>query len=254
MATRHVEDILTTHEIAGLKLFVDPSNCTQCHNVLAALWRLRRGPVVQQPPGYPVIRSRPCLINHPFQLSDHGEEGRAFLQARVALFWKVLFFIILLGSGLGVVGAVASPGFDLLLTIASTLSAALLWWIASTGERSIRVSRWLDAGGLLINSLISALTGRYLLATFANDHRLATMQAVDMADGYVSMLQLDGMGLMMAIRAALIPSSPRRTALVTAAFAVPMIAVTAVLLPSRMVDCSGAASTPAPSPGCRPAR
>ena len=167
----------------------------------------------------------------PFPLSDHGEEGRAFLQARVALFWKVLFFIILLGSGLGVVGAVASPGFDLLLTIASTLNAALLWWIASTGERSIRVSRWLDAGGLLINSLISALTGRYLLATFANDHGLATMQAVDMADGYVSMLQLDGMGLMMAIRAALIPSSPRRTAVVTAAFAVPMIAVTAVLLP-----------------------
>jgi hypothetical protein len=67
MATRHVEDILTTHEIAGLKLFVDPSNCTQCHNLLAALWRLRRGPVVQQPPGYPVIRSRPCLINHPFR-------------------------------------------------------------------------------------------------------------------------------------------------------------------------------------------
>jgi serine/threonine-protein kinase len=167
----------------------------------------------------------------PFPLSDHGEEGRAFLQGRVALFWKVLFFIILLGSGLGVVGAVASPGVDLLLTIASTLNAGLLWWIASTGERSIRVSRWLDAGGLLINSLIGALIGRYLLATFADDHSLTTTQAVEMADGYVSMLQLDGMGLMMAIRAALVPSSPRRTALVTAAFAVPMITVTALLLP-----------------------
>src|SRR5687768_5677188 len=165
-------------------------------------------------------------------LSDHSEEGRAFLQARVALFWKVLFFIILLGSGLGVVGAVASPGFDLLLTIASTLSAGVLWWIASTGERSIRVSRWLDAGGLLVNSFIGALTGRYLLATFANDHALATIQAVNMADGYVSMLQLDGMGLMMAIRAALIPSSPRRTVAVTAAFAVPMIVVTAFLVPA----------------------
>ncbi len=164
-------------------------------------------------------------------LSDHSEEGRAFLQARVALFWKVIFFIVLLGTGLGLVGAVASPGFDLLLTIASTLNAGILWWIASTGERTIRVSRWLDAGGLLINSVIGALTGRYLLATFANDHGLATMQAVNMADGYVSMLQLDGMGLMMAIRAALVPSSPRRTALVTAAFAVPMIVVTASLLP-----------------------
>ena len=164
-------------------------------------------------------------------LSDHSEEGRAFLQARVALFWKVIFFIVLLGSGLGVVGAVASPGFDLLLTIASTLNAGILWWIASTGERSIRASRWLDAGGLLVNSFIGALIGRYLLATFANDHALETMQAVNMADGYVSMLQLDGMGLMMAIRAALIPSSPRRTAVVTAAFAVPMIVVTAFLVP-----------------------
>ena len=165
-------------------------------------------------------------------LSDHSEEGRAFLQARVALFWKVLFFIILLGSGLGVVGAVASPGFDLLLTIASTLNAGILWWVASTGERSITFSRWMDAGGLLLNSLIGALIGRYLLATFANDHGLETMQAVNMADGYVSMLQLDGMGLMMAIRAALIPSSPRRTALVTAGFAVPMIVVTAFLFPA----------------------
>jgi serine/threonine-protein kinase len=90
----------------------------------------------------------------------------------------------------------------------------------------------LDAGGLLVNSFIGALTGRYLLATFANDHGLATTQAVNMADGYVSMLQLDGMGLMMAIRAALIPSSPRRTVLVTAAFAVPMIVVTAFLVPA----------------------
>ena len=169
---------------------------------------------------------------HASPLSDHSEEGRAFLQARVALFWKVLFFIILLGSLLGVAGAVASPGVDLLLTIATTVNAGIFWWLAATGERSIRTSRWLDAGGLLINSAIGALIGRYLLVTFANDHALATAQAVNMADGYVSMLQLDGMGLMMAIRAALVPSSPRRTALVTAAFAVPMILVTALAVPA----------------------
>ena len=81
-------------------------------------------------------------------LSDHSEEGRAFLQTRVALFWKVIFFIILIGSGLGVVGAVASPGVDLLITIASTVNAGIFWWLASTGERSIRASRWMDSGGL----------------------------------------------------------------------------------------------------------
>ena len=52
-----------------------------------------------------------------------------------------------------------------------------------------------------------------------------------MADGYVSMLQLFGMAMMVAIRAALIPSSPRRTFIVTAVFGVPMILVTTLLVP-----------------------
>ena len=38
-----------------------------------------------------------------------------------------------------------------------------------------------------------------------------------MADGYVTMLELGGIAMMVAIRAALIPSSPRRTVVVTAA-------------------------------------
>jgi hypothetical protein len=34
-------------------------------------------------------------------MSDDSEEARAFLQARVTLFWKVMFFITLFGNGLG---------------------------------------------------------------------------------------------------------------------------------------------------------
>jgi len=41
-------------------------------------------------------------------------------------------------------------------------------------------------------------------------------EAVTMADGYVSMLQLFGMAMMFAIRAALIPASPRRNVVITA--------------------------------------
>src|SRR5688500_11929987 len=100
----------------------------------------------------------------PPHVTENSEEERAFLQARVALFWKVIFFIILLGSGLGVIGAVATPGPDLLLTLASTATAGFLWWLSRRGERSIRFSRMTEAGGLLLNSLISALLGRYLLA------------------------------------------------------------------------------------------
>ena len=47
----------------------------------------------------------------PVPISEDSEEARALLQTRVALFWKVIFFIILLGSGLGLVGAVASQAW-----------------------------------------------------------------------------------------------------------------------------------------------
>ncbi len=172
------------------------------------------------------------MPNHrPSPLTDHSEEGRAFLQARVALFWKVIFFIILLGSSLGMVGAVARPGGDLALTMLSTANAGFFWWLASRGERSIQFSRWLDAGGLLLNSTASALMGRYLLTGFATDQSLASAQAINVADGYVTMLQLSGMAMMMAIRAALIPSSPRRTMVITALFVAPMMLVTLALEP-----------------------
>ena len=167
----------------------------------------------------------------PVPISEDSEEARALLQTRVALFWKVIFFIILLGSGLGLIGAVRKPGLDLLVTLASTANAGGFWWLSRRGTRSIRFSRMMESGGLLLNSAIGALTGRYLLEGFAREHSLVSAEAVTMADGYVSMLQLFGMAMMVAIRAALIPSSPRRTFIITALFVVPMILVTTLVVP-----------------------
>src|SRR3954454_1902325 len=167
----------------------------------------------------------------PVHISEDNEEARALLQTRVALFWKVIFFIILLGSGLGLFGAVREPGLDLLVTLASTANAGVLWWLTRRGTRSIRFSRMMDSWGLLLNSAIGALTGRYLLQGFAREHSLVSAEAVTMADGYVSMLQLFGMAMMIVIRAALIPSSPRRTFIITALFVVPMILVTTLVVP-----------------------
>ena len=98
----------------------------------------------------------------PSRVTEDSEEERAFLQTRVALFWKVIFFIILLSSGLGAIGAVAKPGVDLLFTLASTANAGIFWWLCRRGERSVRFSRRMESGGLLLNSIISALLGRYL--------------------------------------------------------------------------------------------
>jgi hypothetical protein len=166
----------------------------------------------------------------PSPITENSEEARAFLQTRVVLFWKVIFFIILLSSGLGAIGAVAKPGVDLLLTLASTAQSGIFWWLCRRGERSIRFSRGMESGGLVINSIIGALLGRYLLAGFASDHSLGA-EGTMVADGYLSMVQLGGMAMMVAIRAALIPSRPRRTIVVTALFGVPMILVTTALVP-----------------------
>jgi hypothetical protein len=169
----------------------------------------------------------------PSSSTENIEEERAFIQARVALFWKVMFFIVLLSSGLGALGAVvARPGFDVLITLASTAQAGIFWWVCGRGERSIQFSRRMESSGLLLNAAGSALTGRYLFAGFASDHSVVGGQAAVLADAYVSLMQLGGMALLLAIRAALIPSRPRRTVLLTALFGAPMILSNSFLVPT----------------------
>ncbi len=172
------------------------------------------------------------LKQRPSPVSENSEEERAFLQKRVALFWKVMFFIILIGSGLGGLGAVKKPGADLAFTLAATVGTGIFWWLCRSGKRSIRFSRAMDAGGVLLFSLNGALLGRYLLAGFARDHALASGQATTMADAFVTMLQLESMAIQIAIRAALVPSRPRRTAVLTSLAGIPTILATTLLVPT----------------------
>jgi serine/threonine protein kinase len=85
--------------------------------------------------------------SEPIDRSDHGADERAFLQARVALFWKVIFSLVLISGGLGAFGAIARPGMDWLLTLASSAQAGIFWWLCRRGQRSIRFSRATDSGG-----------------------------------------------------------------------------------------------------------
>lgn len=143
-----------------------------------------------------------------------------------------MFFISLLSSGMGAVGAIARPGVDFLIVLASTAQAGIFWWLCRRGQRSIRFSRRMEAGGLLLNLSGGALLGRYLVAGFARDRSLVTAEGALMADGYVTMLLLGGIALMLAIRAALIPSSPRRTIVVTAVVGAPLLLAVAFLVPA----------------------
>jgi eukaryotic-like serine/threonine-protein kinase len=170
--------------------------------------------------------------HRPSSGSDDSEEERAFLQTRVALFWKVSFFIVLVSCVVGAVGAVAKPGAHLVLTLASTAQVGLFWWLCRRGVRSIRFLRAMESAGLVLNSVITALLGRYLFSAFALDHSLVAGQAFVLGDAYVSLMQLGGMAMLLAIRAALIPSRPRRTIILTALFGLPMVVVNSVVVPT----------------------
>ncbi len=163
--------------------------------------------------------------------SENSEEARAFLQSRVALFWKVMFFISLLSVVLGVVGVIAEPGMDHVLNMVITVQAGLFWWLCQRGTRSIRFSRAMETGGLLVNMIVGAFLGRYLLVQFVKDQAIVNAEAAVMADGFVSMMLLGGTILLVTLRAALIPSLPRRTMILTAVVGIPVLVVSAVLVP-----------------------
>lgn len=172
------------------------------------------------------------MAERPPPVSDDSEEARAFLQGRLTLFWKVMFFITLFGNGLGAIGAVAQRGTDFWVTLAVTVQSGAFWWWCGRGRRSVRYSRLLEALGLMLYAVGGASVGRFLLLGVTRDHGLQQPTAIMMADAYVSMLQLFGTGLAAVIRAALIPSQPRRTLILSCLFGIPAILVTTFLLPA----------------------
>ena len=115
-----------------------------------------------------------------------SEEGRALPADRVALFWKVMFFISLLGCVLGAVGAIVKAGYETsLIVLAQTAQAGTFWWLSQQGERSVRFSRAIESGGLLHQRERRALVGRYLVGAFAREHSLVTAEGALMGDGYI---------------------------------------------------------------------
>jgi eukaryotic-like serine/threonine-protein kinase len=164
--------------------------------------------------------------------SGNSEEARAFLQTRVALFWKVVFFIMLLASAMGAVGPMTSRGPDVIVQAALAAEAGALWWLCRRGHRSVRLLRWIEGGGLLIAFVGGSLTGRYVLVGFARDHGLVSSEGALFADAYLGALGLIGAALTIVVRAALIPSSPRRTIVYTAIVGAPMVLTPTFLVPA----------------------
>jgi len=169
----------------------------------------------------------------PPPVSESSEEARAFLQTRLALFWKVLFCFTLAGGFLGVAGGgMVKPGPDTVITFGSVALSGALWWLSRRGKRSIRFCRIVDGGGLLAVAIVGTFLTRYILVGFVREHSVVTAEGSLMADGYVVMIDLFPAAMFLAIRAALIPSSPRRTIVVTAMVGVPKILLSSLLIPA----------------------
>jgi hypothetical protein len=164
--------------------------------------------------------------------TENSEETRALLQARLVLFWKFLCWFMLFGTGLALTGAFKGPGPDLAIDVVLTAGAGALWWICRRGQRSARFLRWLEVVGLLAYFTIASFLSRYVLIGFARERGLLTAEGALMADAYVSSLGLIGAALWSGVRAALIPSSPRRTALYTAMIGVPIVLTPTLLAPA----------------------
>jgi serine/threonine-protein kinase len=166
------------------------------------------------------------------------EDERAFLQKRVALFWKVVFLIALVAD---VTSVLFDPGFlktGLWMDRLSTLLFGVLWLICRSGRRPawlVLVVEWVGLGAV---SLLIALTGRYL-ADGARAHLIAQVPGTvpglaleKAADAYMSMMCVTGGGLLFSLRAALVPSPPSRTLLLTALLGIPFVVVPWYLSPA----------------------
>src|ERR1700709_2758549 len=99
--------------------------------------------------------------------SESSEEARAFLQTRLALFWKVLFCFNLSGGVLGLAGGgMVKPGPDTVITFGAIILAGALWGLCRRGKRSIRFCRVVDVIGLLLIAFVGTFLTRYILVGF----------------------------------------------------------------------------------------
>lgn len=170
------------------------------------------------------------------QSTDTSEESRAFLQQRVTLLWAALFGINLLGNGLDSIQLLTGHPFGMsyVLSLLGTSLSASLWLVSRRGVHSIRFSRRLEAGGLIASAVLIAVMGRHLVASVGpaiTEVLAATDAKHPLVDAYLSMMMILGAALMVAIRAALVPSSLTRTVVITVLVGVPFVLATTFVEP-----------------------
>ena len=144
----------------------------------------------------------------------------------------MLFYFTGAGALLGLLGPMGKPGIDVVITFGNVVMNGVLWQMFRRGRRSIRFSRIAEATGLFASGIVGVFLTRYLLVAFSQEHALATAEGALMADAYICMIDLAPLAMFLAIRAALVPTPPRRTAILTAVVAAVKIVLNSVLVPT----------------------
>ncbi len=149
----------------------------------------------------------------------------------MALFWKVVFLIALMPD---IVVFLLDPAIlktGIWMDRLSTLFFGVLWLALRRGRRPPWLVLAVEWVGLGVVSVVIALTARYLTAE-ASAHFVAQVPgtvpglALEKAsDAYMSMMCVTGGGLLFALRAALVPSPPGRTFVVTALLGLPYVVI-----------------------------
>jgi eukaryotic-like serine/threonine-protein kinase len=171
---------------------------------------------------------------------SRSEEERVFLQQRVALFWKAVFLVALGTDVLELL--LDSASFfrpSAILDRLSTLVFALLWLLCRRGRRSWWTLLAVEWVGLALTVAVVTLAGRYLtaeaIAHFAVQDPAAdpgSLALAKAADAYISIMTLLAGALIFTIRAAVVPSPPRATLVLTALLGVPFVAVPYFVAPA----------------------
>ncbi|HYN03795.1 MAG TPA: hypothetical protein VE359_15210, partial [Vicinamibacteria bacterium] len=150
----------------------------------------------------------------PVRSWSRSEEERVFLQERVALFWKAVFLI---SVGTDVVELLVDPGSfarpAALIDRGTTVFAGLLWLLCRRGRRQWNEILAVEWVGLAVLVASMSLAGRYgaadSIAHFAaQDPRVdpASLAVSKAADAYFSIMLVLGGGLILVLRAALVPA------------------------------------------------
>jgi len=176
--------------------------------------------------------------------TDSGSPGRpSFYQRRVGVLGKVLTIVWLVGNGCASVFYFAMGGWGELFTLGNALSwLALLmcfavWMICRRGTHSRRFVRLVESASMMGSATAIALMGRYMVPQALRFNAEAVgydLVALEpKANALMIGLQMEqilvalmlGLAFGYVLRAALVPSSVRRTVWITVLAIVPLFAL-----------------------------